>query len=41
MAGCHPPSLSLDCRHASQEVHFKLYSRETLREWMAEMADAK
>ena len=39
--GANPPSLSLDCRHASQEVHFKLYSRETLREWMAEMADVK
>jgi hypothetical protein len=28
--GANPPPLSLDCRHASQEVHFKLYSR-----WMA------
>ncbi len=33
--GASPPSLSLDCRHASQELHYKLYERVTLREWMA------
>jgi hypothetical protein len=38
--GANPPSLSLDCRHSSQEVHYKLYSREVLTQWMAEMPDA-
>jgi hypothetical protein len=36
--GASPPSLSLDCRHASQELHYRLYERATLREWMADMA---
>jgi hypothetical protein len=35
--GANPPSLSLDCRHASQEVHYRTYSRERLQEWMAEL----
>jgi hypothetical protein len=39
--GANPPSLSLDCRHASQEAHFKLYSRETLTKWIAEIGEAK
>lgn len=32
--GAHPPALSLDCRHASQEVQFKLYDRGELVQWM-------
>lgn len=35
--GAHPPSLSLDCRHASQKVHYRTYSRDKLREWMEEL----
>lgn len=38
--GANPPSLSLDCRHSSQEAHYKLYSREVLTQWMADMPDA-
>jgi len=35
--GANRPSLSLDCRHASQQVHYRMYSRERLQEWMAEL----
>lgn len=35
--GAHPPPLSLDCRHASQEVQFKLYNRKTLADWMKQI----
>jgi hypothetical protein len=35
--GAQPPPLSLDCRHATQEVQFKLYDRDELTNWMEVM----
>ena len=34
------PALSLDCRHSSQEVRFKLYSRKDLREQLAALSSS-
>ena len=36
--GATVPPLSLDCRHSSQRVRFKLYDREKLAERMTTMA---
>ena len=36
--GTHPPSFSLNCRHASQQVQFRLYNRDELAKW-AESTD--
>jgi hypothetical protein len=35
--GADPPPLSLDCRHSSQQVQFKLFSRDKLRMRLAEI----
>ncbi len=35
--GANPVPLSLDCRHTAQKVQFKLYSRETLLDWMSKL----
>jgi hypothetical protein len=35
--GAEVPPLSLDCRHSSQQVRFKMYSREKLAEWMSRL----
>jgi len=39
--GTDPPGLSLDCRHGSHEVRFKLYDREKLIEKINELEESK
>ena len=39
--GANPPPLALDCRHGEQQVQFKLYDRDDLRQQIEELKSIK